>query len=598
LPNRIELTMEIKRLFDIIETLKLDKKQDLLNAKEQKQWKNYTTDDFIERVNLVGSGLLNAGIKPGDKVAIISNNRPEWNFVDYGCQQIGVITVPIYPTISTTDLRFILNDAEVKCIFFSSKDIFGKIVSVSDELKEKPTLISFNPIDGVQFFNDFIERDKNKLQHDTIESIKREIDPDALFTILYTSGTTGEPKGVMLSHRNILSNVEACFSLAPFHSSWKALSFLPLNHIYERMVNTIYFYKNISIYYAEGLETIGDNLKEIQPQVFVSVPRLIERVYEKLLGAGDKLEGWKKKLFFNAVDFALQHDPLQSTVIQKIKRSFYDRLIYSKWRNALGGKVVCIASGGAALQPRLARVFHCAKIRVLEGYGLTETSPVISVNCYEPTETRIGSVGPVIKNTEVKIAEDGEILVKGPGVMLGYYKNEIATREMIDEEGWLHTGDIGTFMDDRFLKITDRKKEIFKTSSGKYIAPLMIENKLKECRFVEQCCVIGESQKFASAIIVLSNEYLKDWALKNNLDLNQETDIVSMPELKKEINAFVREMNKSLAPYEQIKRPELITTPWTIDGGELTPKMSMKRKVILKKHEDLVQKIYSINEAE
>jgi long-chain acyl-CoA synthetase len=402
----------------------------------------------------------------------------------------------------------------------------------------------------------------------------------------------------MLSHRNILSNVEACFSLAPFHSSWKALSFLPLNHIYERMVNTIYFYKNISIYYAEGLETIGDNLKEIQPQVFVSVPRLIERVYEKLLGAGDKLEGWKKKLFFNAVDFALQHDPLQSTVIQKIKRSFYDRLIYSKWRNALGGKVVCIASGGAALQPRLARVFHCAKIRVLEGYGLTETSPVISVNCYEPTETRIGSVGPVIKNTEVKIAEDGEILVKGPGVMLGYYKNEIATREMIDEEGWLHTGDIGTFMDDRFLKITDRKKEIFKTSSGKYIAPLMIENKLKECRFVEQCCVIGESQKFASAIIVLSNEYLKDWALKNNLDLNQETDIVSMPELKKEINAFVREMNKSLAPYEQIKRPELITTPWTIDGGELTPKMSMKRKVILKKHEDLVQKIYSINEAE
>jgi long-chain acyl-CoA synthetase len=289
---------------------------------------------------------------------------------------------------------------------------------------------------------------------------------------------------------------------------------------------------------------------------------------------------------------------LQSTVIQKIKRSFYDRLIYSKWRNALGGKVVCIASGGAALQPRLARVFHCAKIRVLEGYGLTETSPVISVNCYEPTETRIGSVGPVIKNTEVKIAEDGEILVKGPGVMLGYYKNEIATREMIDEEGWLHTGDIGTFMDDRFLKITDRKKEIFKTSSGKYIAPLMIENKLKECRFVEQCCVIGESQKFASAIIVLSNEYLKDWALKNNLDLNQETDIVSMPELKKEINAFVREMNKSLAPYEQIKRPELITTPWTIDGGELTPKMSMKRKVILKKHEDLVQKIYSINEAE
>jgi long-chain acyl-CoA synthetase len=359
------------------------------------------------------------------------------------------------------------------------------------------------------------------------------------------------------------------------------------------MVTTIYLRKNISIYYAEGIETIGDNLKEIQPQVFVSVPRLIERVYDKLLSAGDKLSGWKKKLFFASVDYALTFDPQKQTLSGRIKRWFFDRLIYKKWRAALGGKVVCIASGGAALQPRLGRVFHCAKIPVLEGYGLTETSPVIAVNCYAKEDTRIGTVGPVIHNTEVKIAEDGEILVKGPGVMLGYYKNEAATREMINEDGWLHTGDIGTFVDDRFLKITDRKKEIFKTSSGKYIAPLMIENKIKECRFVEQCCVIGESQKFASALIVVSKDYLKEWGQKNGMALKIDEEILNHIGLRNEINGFIREMNKSLAPYEQIKRPELILEPWTVDGGELTPKMSMKRKVILNKHADLVAKIFS-----
>jgi len=588
--------MEPTRVFDILNDLLRDPKFDLLNAKEQKQWKHYSTDDFIHHVNAVSHGLINLGLAPGDKVAIISNNRPEWNFVDYGAQQAGIITVPIYPTISTTDLSFILNDSGVKALFISSKDIYKKFLSIQSDLTASPQVFSFNPIDEVNSFDSFVQGAQSNPQEGALQERKRQVNPKEVFTILYTSGTTGVPKGVMLSHENILSNVDACFALAPFESSWKALSFLPLNHIYERMVNTVYFRKNISIYYAEGIETIGDNLKEVQPQVFVSVPRLIERVYDKLLSAGDKLTGWKRKLFFASVDFALEFDPQNISVGGRVKRWFFDKLIYKKWRAALGGKVVCIASGGAALQPRLGRVFHCAKIPVLEGYGLTETSPVIAVNCYEQENTRIGTVGPVIHNTEVKIAEDGEILVRGPGVMLGYYNNEQATKDMINEEGWLHTGDIGTFVENRFLKITDRKKEIFKTSSGKYIAPLMIENKIKECRFVEQCCVIGESQKFASALIVVSKDYVNDWAKNNSIALPDDASAVNNPELRKEINAFIREMNTNLAPYEQIKRPELIMEPWTVDGGELTPKMSMKRKVILAKHADLVAKIFSESE--
>jgi long-chain acyl-CoA synthetase len=585
--------MEPIRVFDILDDLSQNPKFDLLNAKENKQWKNYATEDFIRNVNAVSFGLINMGLNPGDRIAIVSNNRPEWNFVDYGSQQAGIITVPIYPTISTEDLKFILKDAGVKAVFISSKDIHKKFADISSEIENSPKVIAFDSIDGVNAFSNFVEVALSNPQNEELQTRKEKVNPKEMFTILYTSGTTGVPKGVMLSHENILSNVHACFSLAPFQSSWRALSFLPLNHIYERMVTTIYLRKNISIYYAEGIETIGDNLKEIQPQIFVSVPRLIERVYDKLLSAGDKLSGWKRKLFFASVDFALTFDPQKQTMSGRIKRWFFDRLIYKKWRAALGGKVVCIASGGAALQPRLGRVFHCAKIPVLEGYGLTETSPVIAVNCYEKEHARIGTVGPVINNTEVKIAEDGEILVKGPGVMLGYYNNEEATKEMINGEGWLHTGDIGTFVEERFLKITDRKKEIFKTSSGKYIAPLMIENKIKECRFVEQCCVIGESQKFASALIVVSKDYMKEWAQKNGIELGTEDEILNNKELRSQINGFIREMNKSLAPYEQIKRPELILTPWTVDGGELTPKMSMKRKVILSKHADLVSKIFS-----
>jgi long-chain acyl-CoA synthetase len=593
--------MSITRVFDVLDHLQKNfQKDDLICAKERTPekawWKKYSTTDFIHHSYWVAYGLRKLGIQPGDKVAIISNNRPEWNFTDYGCQLAGAVSVPIFPTVSNNDLKFIINDAEVKAVFVSSKEIYKKLAAIETEIPRVKFVYSYEPIEGLLHFDSLLELGKKNESKEEINKITASIKPDDLFTILYTSGTTGLPKGVMLSHNNLVSNVMFALKLAPFEKSWRALSFLPLNHVLERMVTTVYFYCGISVYYAEGYETIGDNLKEIQPQIFVSVPRLIERVYERMLSAGDKLKGWKKKLFYNAVEHSLKYDVHGMSATYQLKRKFYDLLVYSKWRAALGGKLVCMVSGGAALQPRLARVFMCANVKILEGYGLTETSPAIAVNTFEGDGIRIGTVGPVFKNTQVKIAEDGEILVKGPGVMLGYYKNEEATKEVIDEQGWFHTGDIGTFVEDKFLKITDRKKEIFKTSAGKYIAPLMIENKLKECRFVEQCMVVGAGEKFASALIVPSFDYIKDWCKKSNIEFTTNEEMAGHPELKKEISMFIREMNKSLAPYEQIKKPELVTTPWTIDGGEMTPKLSMKRKVIEKKHEQMIRKIFSQGE--
>ena len=585
--------MQVRRVFDLLDQLNLKyTKSDILAAKENKVWKTYSTQEFIQNVNLVSFGLLDRGLSHGDRVAIISNNRPEWNFVDYGCQQIGVVTVPIYPTISVSDLRFILNDAQVKIIFFSSKDILAKILDVKNDVSSLQELVSFNNLPDTSSFSEYLQKAKTTNYDELLQQRKSAVKPDELFTLLYTSGTTGVPKGVMLCHDNIISNVKAAQHLAPFSSNWKALSFLPLNHVYERMVNTLYLHQGISIYYAEGLETISDNLKEVKPQVFVTVPRLLERVYEKLVTAGEKLSPVKRKLFFWALGLSLKYDVKGMSLFYNIKRKIADKLIFSKWRAALGGNVIAVVSGGAALQPRLARVFLCAKITVLEAYGLTETSPAISANNFEPDSIRIGTVGPVLKNTQVRIAEDGEILVKGPGVMMGYYNNLEATREVLTEDGWFHTGDIGTLEEDRFLKITDRKKEIFKTSSGKYIAPLMIENKLKECRFIEQCMVIGEKQKFASALLVPSFDYIKEWCKQNDIQYSSNEDIVHNEVLKKEISSFIREMNKSLGLHEQIKRPELLSATWSIEGGELTPKMSLKRKAIMEKYADRVNKIF------
>ena len=589
--------MEITRVFDILELYKTTyKKEDVLSAKENKQWKKYSSDDLITKTNSVSYGLMSLGLTDKDKVAIISNNRPEWNFCDYGCQQANLVTVPIFPTISNTDLTFILNHGEVTTIFISDKSIYTKLVAIEKEIPNVKHIISFNPIDGVMSFADFIKLGEQNANPQKLAETKKAILPSNLLTILYTSGTTGTPKGVMITHHNLVSNVTACQGFAPFQSTWKALSFLPLNHVYERMVSTLYLYKGISIYYAEGLETIGDNLKEIKPQIFVSVPRLIERVYEKITATGEKLTGFKRKIFDWSMRIANTYElNNKNSLWYKIQHKIADKLVFSKWREAVGGNLVCIASGGAALNPKLERIFLCANIVCLQGYGLTETCVVVSVNRYGEDNIRIGTCGPVISGVDVKIAEeDGEILVKGPNLMMGYFKNPEATAEVMDSEGWFHTGDVGTFIEGRFLKITDRKKEIFKTSSGKYIAPLMIENKIKECRFVEQSMVVGENQKFASAIIVPSFVNFKEYCKDHNITWTNNEEMSSHEELKKLINNHVKVMNKSLAPYEQLKRVGILSKEWSIEGGELTPKMSLKRKIIKEKNIDAINKIFAV----
>ncbi len=591
--------MSITRVFDILELYKTHFiKEDVLCGKENKQWKKYSSSDVINYCNDVSYALLAMGITHNDKVAIISNNRPEWNFCDFGCQQANVVTVPIFPTISNHDLQFILNHAEVKMVFISDKSILAKLTQLENELPHLKHVISFNPIDGIMSFTDFIELGKKNSDDEKLNSIKNSILPNDLLTILYTSGTTGTPKGVMISHNNLVSNVLACDGFVPFASWWKALSFLPLNHVYERMISTLYLYNGVSIYYAEGLETIGDNLKEIQPQIFVSVPRLIERVYEKITATGEKLTGVKRVIFDWSMRVANKYElDNRNGFLYSIQHKLADKLVYSKWRDAVGGKLVCIASGGAALNPKLERIFLCANIICLQGYGLTETCVVVSVNKFGEDNIRIGTVGPVIKGVEVKIAEeDSEILVKGPNVMLGYYKNLEATAEVIDAQGWFHTGDVGTFVDKRFLKITDRKKEIFKTSSGKYIAPLMIENKIKECRFVEQSMVVGENQKFASAIIVPSFINFKEYCNDKHISWSTNSEMSKHEELKKLINDHIKAINKSLAPYEQLKRVAILDKEWSIESGELTPKMSLKRKVIKEKNMETIHKIFAVED--
>ncbi|MCE3259369.1 MAG: AMP-dependent synthetase, partial [Bacteroidetes bacterium] len=515
----------------------------------------------------------------------------------YGSQQVAMPSAPLYPTISAGDLKFILNHSEAKIIFISDKSIYTKLVQLEDELPHLKYVFSFNQIEGVKHFSEFMELGKKNLNVAAIESIKKTISENDLYTLLYTSGTTGHPKGVMISHKGILSNVEAVKNLAPFEPTWRALSFLPLNHVYERVLNTLYLYHGVSIYYAENFETIGDNCREIHPQIFVAVPRILERVLEKICAAGDKLTGFKKKIFDLSIRLAENYKQSGNGLWFEIQRKICDILVYSKWRAAIGGKIVCVVSGGAALNPRIERIFFCAGITLLQGYGLTETSVVVAVNHFGEDNIRFGTVGPPVFNVEVKIAEeDGEILMRGPSLMMGYYKNPEATSEAIDKDGWFHTGDVGVFVENKFLKITDRKKEIFKNSAGKYISPIAIENKLKESKFVEQCMVIGEGQKFASAIIVPNIVNFKEYCRLHNIEWLGNETMLAGEEIKKLINDHVKDINKTLAPYEQLKRCRIIQGNWSVEGGEITPKLSLKRKVITSKYTETISKIFSVDE--
>lgn len=581
------------RLFDIIyQWHSKFPKADALNKKENGKWISFSTKDFIDHSENLAHGLLALGVQRGDKIALLSNNCPEWNFTDMAVQMSGCILIPVYPTVSENDLEFILKDAEVKYVFVSAEDIYNKVKAVSSRVASVKEIYTFNGVKGAKNYSEVLELGKKNRDENQLKAIKDSIRDSDLATILYTSGTTGTPKGVMLSHNNIFSNVYAVRNLPPVDNNCKALSFLPLNHIYERMLVSLYMYLGVSIYYAESLETIGDNLREIKPQVFSCVPRLLEKVYDRIVSKGNELTGIKRKLFFWALRLGEQYELSGKGWWYNIQLKLANKIIFSKWREALGGNVRAAVSGGAALNPRLARIFSAAQIPVLEGYGLTETSPVIAVNTLEPGGRKFGTVGPVIEGVTVKIAEDGEILCKGPNVMLGYYKRPDATAEVIDKDGWFHTGDIGVIEEGKYLKITDRKKEIFKTSGGKYIAPQMIENKIKECPLVEQVMVIGENQKFASALIVPSFIKLKDKYAKEGKSYPANEEIIKSAELKKAIQDHIETMNKSLAQYESIKKFELLPKEWSIDGGEMTPKLSLKRKVILERNKDLVAKIY------
>jgi long-chain acyl-CoA synthetase len=589
--------MENFRLFDLLKRYEEKfQKDDALGAKENGKWVTYSTKQYIEFANNISYGLLSLGVQKDDKIALIANNRPEWNFADMGIMQTGAINVPIYPTISMDDLTFILNDAAVKYIFVSSFDLYEKINKIQSKVPSLQGVYSFNKIEGVKHWLELVELGKqnSSVQKLKLDEIKSSIKDSELATLLYTSGTTGSPKGVMLSHKNLVSNFYAVRNLPPLDPQSRVLSFLPLNHVYERMLTYLYMYVGASIYYAESLETIGDNIREIKPHVFSAVPRLLEKVYDKIVAKGADLTGFKKKLFFWALDLGLRYEmDGKNGGWYEFQLGIANKLIFSKWREALGGNVRAIVSGGAALQPRLARVFTAAQIPVLEGYGLTETSPVIAVNNLGKGGRKFGTVGTVLEGVQVKIADDGEILTKGPNVMMGYYKRPDLTSEVIDSEGWFHTGDIGILEEGKYLKITDRKKEIFKTSGGKYIAPQILENKLKESMFIEQVMVIGENQKFASALIVPAFAHLKDWCQKKNYNCGTNEEMIQAPEVRKQIQEEIAKVNASLAQFETIKKFELLPREWSIEKGEMTPKLSLKRKVISEANKDLIDKLYN-----
>ena len=586
------------RLFDFFEQRLKDPQQVMFAGKENGQWHEYSVAEVKDIVDKLSTGLLalgysanNMSLEGRDKIAVLAKNRVEWMLLDLATQQMGVVLVPLYPTIHVHDLEFVLNDAQVKAVFVNDEELFHKVDDVRTRVSSIKEVYSFEKIDGVKHWKEILPLGRQQ-HYEHLCDVSTKINGEDLFTIIYTSGTTGTPKGVMLSHRNILSNVMASIPCFPPGEKQKALSFLPLNHIFERMVTYVYLFKDTSIYYAESLDTIGENLKEVRPNMFTTVPRLLEKVYDRIMQKGNELTGTKRKLFYWAHSLAEKFEINKNQgVWYNMQLALANKLIFLKWREALGNNIQCIVSGGAACQVRLIRIFTAAKIIIMEGYGLTETSPVIAVNRFRQEERMFGTVGPLIDNVEVKIAEDGEILCKGPNVMMGYYKRPDLTADVI-QENWFYTGDIGMMVNDHFLKITDRKKELFKTSGGKYVAPLPVENKLKESPFVEQVMLVGSERKFVGALIVPAFPNLRDWARKYNIEGTNE-ELIRSAKVVALYADIVESFNKYFNHVEQVKKFELLPDEWTVDTGEMTPKLSLKRKVIIEKYKNAIERIYS-----
>jgi long-chain acyl-CoA synthetase len=569
--------------------------EDALVTKVNGVWQKTSTQEYIDKANAVSRALLRLGIKKNDKIAVISsNNQTKWNIADIGILQIGAQNVPIYPTIAAEDYHYILSHSESVYCIVSDQEVYDKLISVKEQLPFLKDIYSFDVIEGCKNFDDLLTLGMDFGNQDEVENLKSSIDENHLATLIYTSGTTGKPKGVMLSHNNILANALGSTERVPFKRSdrYRALSFLPICHVFERMLIYLYQYNAVSIYYAESIDKMGENLKEVKPNVMTVVPRLLEKVYDKIFTTGSALTGIKKKIFFWALELGFKYEPYNRNIFYDLQLNIARKLVFKKWQEALGGEIKIIVSGSAALQPRLTRVFNAAGIPVVEGYGLTETSPVIAVNDRRNKGMKIGTVGRPLSNVEVKIAEDGEILCKGSNIMIGYYKDEEKTQEAM-QGGYFHTGDIGDIDKEGFLRITDRKKEMFKTSGGKYIAPQMIENTMKQSRFIEQIMVIGEGEKMPAAFIQPNFEFVKEWAKRKGLTIGKTNeDIIKSKEVIERIKEEVESINSKFGKWEQIKRFELTPEVWSIENEHLTPTLKLKRRIILEKYKDLYEKIY------
>ena len=586
---------EITRLFDFpyYQLEKFNLKKSLV-TKYNGEWVATSTQEYIDKANAISRALLRLGVKPNDKIALISMaNRTEWNIMDIGILQIGAQNVPIYPTISEEDYAYVLNHSEAKYVFVSCTEVFDKVNAVKANTPHLKDVYSFDVLENCKNWSEILELGTDTANQNEVEKLKDKVKPDDLATLIYTSGTTGRPKGVMLTHNNVVCNaIESSKRLPIDYGNTTCLSFLPVCHIYERMMMYLYQYAGVTIYFAESMDKISDNLKECAPHVMTAVPRLLEKVYDKIIAKGTELTGIKKKLFFWAVEVGLKYEPYgQNGWWYEQQLAMARKLIFSKWKDGLGGNLSLIASGSAALQPRLARIFNAAGFGVMEGYGLTETSPVVSVNDMRDGGFKIGTVGKLLANTEVKIAEDGEICVKGPQVMLGYYKDAEKTAEVI-KDGYFHTGDIGEIDTDGFLKITDRKKEMFKTSGGKYVAPQLLENRFKQSRFIEQIMVVGEGEKMPAALIQPDFEFLRNWAKMHNIEVGDNKKMVQNEKVNARFQEEVDAANESFAKWEKVKQFRLTPDVWSIDDGHLTPTMKLKRKIVKEKYMDLYNDIY------
>lgn len=584
------------RLFDIPylqkEQFPLD---DALVTKVNGIWEKTSSEEYINKANTLSRALLRLGIKENDKIAVISsNNQTKWHLLDIGILQIGAQNVPIYPTIAAEDYQFILNHSEASYCIVSDQEIYDKLISVKDELPLLKDVYSFDKIEGCKNYDELFEMGVDDSNQGDVDRIKDSITGDHLATLIYTSGTTGRPKGVMLSHTNLLANVTGSWDRVPFSrdEKYKGLSFLPICHVFERMITYLYQYSGVSIYFAESIEKMGENMKEVKPNVMTVVPRLLEKVYDKIFTTGSALTGFKKRAFFWALDLGFKYKPYNRGFFYNVQLGLARKLVFKKWQEALGGEMKIIVCGSAALQPRLSKVFNAAGLPVMEGYGLTETSPVIAVNDKRNGGLRSGTVGRPIGNVEVKIAEDGEILCKGPNVMLGYYKDEEKTKAVI-KDGYFHTEDIGRIDEDGFLHITDRKKEMFKTSGGKYVAPQMIENRMKQSRFIEQIMVIGEGEKMPAAFIQPNFEFVREWARRKKYDIGvTNEDLVKNQKVLDRIMEEVVYINKKFGKWEQVKKFELTPEVWSIDSEHLTPTLKLRRRIILEMYKDLYEQIY------